>query len=249
MSATTHAPTFGCPHFPRCPGCPCVGRPYADQLASKRVRTLTAIAAALPDFDASRVAAVEPAPSDTAYRVQTKLMVAAPAREPVLGLYAPGSHRVLDVSGCALHDELLQRAIPAVRDVLTAERVPIHDRRRAGVRYVLLRASVADARVLVTLVTSRMPLPGADRLARRLRALIPLAGLLLNENASPGNVILGTHTTRVWGETVLRERYGAVTLSGSGPSVVVWTDHPEAVEAEGATVLPLSISTKGAHVA
>jgi len=49
--------------------------------------------------------------------------------------------------------------------------------------------------------------------------------------------------------TSLRERYGAVTLSGSGPSVVVWTDHPEAVEADGATVLPLGISTKGAHVA
>ena len=49
--------------------------------------------------------------------------------------------------------------------------------------------------------------------------------------------------------TSLRERYGAVTLSGSGPSVVVWTDHPQSVEAEGATVLPLAISTKGAHVA
>jgi homoserine kinase len=47
----------------------------------------------------------------------------------------------------------------------------------------------------------------------------------------------------------LRDRYGAVTLSGSGPSVVVWTDRPETVEADGATILPLAISTKGAHVA
>jgi len=219
MSATRDA-AFGCPHFPRCPGCPWVGRPYPDQLESKRVRTLTAIASALPDFDASRVAAVEAAPSATDYRVQTKLMVAAAARGPVLGLYAPGSHRVLDVSGCPLHDRLLQRAIPAVRDVLAAERIPIHDRHRAGVRYVLLRASLSQARVLVTLVTSRMPLPGVDRIARRLRALLPLAGLLVNENASRGNVILGTNTTRVWGEAVLRERYGAVTLA-AGPTAFV----------------------------
>lgn len=47
----------------------------------------------------------------------------------------------------------------------------------------------------------------------------------------------------------LRERYGSVTLSGSGPSVVVWTSNGTVVEAAGAQVLPLAISPRGAHVA
>ena len=211
---------LGCPHFPACPGCPWVGRPYADQLASKHRRVLTALADALPSGAPPPVDAVTPDLAETGYRVQAKLMVGGTRGGPVLGLYAPGSHRVLDVSRCPLHDPLLQRTIPAVRDALADEPVPIHGRGRTGIRYVLLRASIAEARVLVTLVSSRVPLPEAARLARRLRTAVPLAGLLVNENASAGNVIVGPHTERVWGEAVLRERYGDVTLA-AGPTAFV----------------------------
>ena len=113
-----------------------------------------------------------PALEPSGYRVQTKLMVGG-TRRLVLGLYAPGSHRVVDASGCPLHHPLLQRAIPAIRDALADEAVPLHGRGRTGVRYVLVRASLAEERVLVTLVSSRTPLPHAERLARRLRTAAP----------------------------------------------------------------------------
>lgn len=212
--------TFECPHFPTCPGCPWVGRPYAQQLASKHRRVAAALAAALPTEAAPVVEPVAPAPAQTGYRVQAKLMVGTSRHGTILGLYAPGSHRVLDVSRCPLHDPLLQQAIPVIRDALTDASVPLHGQGRTGVRYVLARVSVAEARVLVTLVSSRVPLPEADQLARRLRTALPLAGLLVNENTSTGNVILGSRTERIWGEEVLRERYGAVTLT-AGPTAFV----------------------------
>ncbi len=197
-----------------------MGRPYAAQLESKHVRVVAALAAAgIPEAE-SLVAAVTAAPSETGYRVQAKLMVGGSPERPVLGLYAPGSHRILDASRCPLHDPLLQRAIHAVRDALAATAMPLHERGRLGIRYVLLRASVAEARVLVTLVSSRVPLPGMPSFCRRLRIAVPLAGLLLNENTSTGNVIVGPHTTRVWGEETLRERYGTVTLA-AGPTAFV----------------------------
>lgn len=209
-----------CPHHPDCPGCPWVGRSYADQLHSKRHRVATALDAAFPSGAPVAVEPVAAATETVGYRVQAKLMVGVTRRGPVLGLYAPGSHRILDVSCCPLHDPLLQRAIPAVRDALAAESVPFHLRGQSGVRYVLVRASVADERVLVTIVSSLAPLPQAARLARRLRASVPLAGVLLNENATTGNVILGTRTDRIWGESTLRERYGDVTLA-AGPTAFV----------------------------
>lgn len=209
-----------CPHHPECPGCPWVGRAYADQLHSKRHRVASALEAAFPGGAPVTVEPVTAAAETVGYRVQAKLMVGVMRRGPVLGLYAPGSHRILDVSRCPLHDPLLQHAIPAVRDALAAESVPFHVRDRPGVRYVLLRASVAEERVLVTIVSSLAPLPQAARLARRLRASLPLAGLLLNENATTGNVILGTRTERIWGERTLRERYGDVTLA-AGPTAFV----------------------------
>jgi 23S rRNA (uracil1939-C5)-methyltransferase len=147
-------------------------------------------------------------------------MVGATAHGPVLGLYAPRSHRIVDASGCPLHDPMLQRTIPALRDELARAGVPLHARGRPGARYALLRASVAEERVLVTLVSSRVPLANAEHLARRLRTRVPLAGLLVNENASTGNVILGARTERVWGEAVLRERYGPITIA-AGPTAFV----------------------------
>jgi 23S rRNA (uracil1939-C5)-methyltransferase len=218
--APDHAATFACPHFPACPGCPWVGRTYAEQLRAKHARVSEALAAALPDLPAAVVASVVPADAQTGYRVQTKLMIGTTRHGPVLGLYAPGSHRILDVSGCPLHDPLLQRAIPAIRDALADAAVPFHRGGRNGVRYVLVRASVAEQRVLVTLVSSRTPLPDVATLSRRLRTTLPLAGLLVNENTSAGNVILGPHTERIWGEDVLRERYGDVTLA-AGPTAFV----------------------------
>jgi 23S rRNA (uracil1939-C5)-methyltransferase len=212
--------TFACPHFPDCPGCPWVGRPYAEQLRAKHARVTRALATTLPSVPATAIAPVVPADAQTGYRVQTKLMVGSTRRGPVLGLYAPGSHRILDVSRCPLHDPLLQRAIPAIRDALADAAVPFHRGGRTGLRYVLVRASVAESRLLVTLVSSRTPLPDVATLTRRLRTALPLAGLLVNENTSAGNVILGPRTERIWGEDTLRERYGDVTLA-AGPTAFV----------------------------
>src|SRR5690349_22684159 len=49
-------------------------------------------------------------------------------------------------------------------------RVPLHARGRPGVRYALLRASVAEERVLVTLVSSYTSRPASGTRVRRRRA-------------------------------------------------------------------------------
>jgi hypothetical protein len=49
---------------------------------------------------------------------------------------------------------LITRALPIVRALVLREQVPIHGPGRRGLRYLLLRASVAERRLLVTLVSS-----------------------------------------------------------------------------------------------
>lgn len=214
-----------CPHFPVCPGCPWIGRAYDRQLGDKRQIVVSALDAAGIAHSGVEILPVAAAPAHHGYRVQAKLMVAASRCGPVLGLYRSGTHRVADVSGCPLHDPLLQRAIPIVREALGRAAVPIHGGGRPGVRYVLLRTSVSEQRLLVTLVTSRVPLAAAPHLARDLRSRLPLAGLLLNENRSRGNVILGARITRVWGATELSERYGEVVLGASPLAFVQGNTH------------------------
>jgi 23S rRNA (uracil1939-C5)-methyltransferase len=191
-----------------------VGRVYDRQLADKRDLVAHALGATLGAGAAALVRPLVAAPAREGYRVQAKLAVSATRCGPRIGLYEPRTHRVLDTSGCPLHDPLIQAAIPAVRDALVAERLPIHGPARSGVRYLLLRASVSERKLMVTLVTSRPRLRLAG-FVRRLRGALPLSGLLLNENRTSGNVIVGPRLVPIWGEAVLRERYGAVELAGS----------------------------------
>lgn len=205
-----------CPHFPACPGCPWVGRPYDAQLVDKRTRVEVALRDALAKRAAAvPIAAVMPAPERTGYRVQAKLMLARTRSKVAIGLYRPGTHDVLDISGCPLHDPLITRALAVLRAALADTRVPIHGHGRPGLRYLLLRASVAERRLLATLVSSRVPLDAAPIIARQLRAALPVAGVLVNENTSAGNVIVGRRTQRIWGDAELRDRYGDVELVAS----------------------------------
>ncbi|MEB2286431.1 MAG: 23S rRNA (uracil(1939)-C(5))-methyltransferase RlmD [Myxococcales bacterium] len=242
MTSPSAAP-FGCPHFPDCVGCPWVGRPYEDQLASKHSRVAAALAAALPAAALPPLDAVTPAVARSGYRVQVKLVVGATRAGIVLGLYAPGTHRLVDASGCPLHDPLLQRAIPALREALAYEQVPVHARGRTGVRYALLRASVAEGRVLAMLVSSRAPLPRALQVAHRLRRVVPLAGLLVNENRTSGNVILGPRSEAIYGETVLRERYGDVVIA-AGPTAFVQANTRMAAHIYGAIAAAAEVDTR-----
>jgi 23S rRNA (uracil1939-C5)-methyltransferase len=207
-----------CRHFPRCAGCPLVAEPYERQLTRKlrlvRETVLATVGAEVP------IRAVVPAPAREGYRVQAKLMVHRGRRGTVLGLYAPGTHRVLDASDCPLHHPLLRRAAAAARAALDAMDVPIHGPGVAGVRYVLLRASEHARRVMVTLVSSRSALPGIGAVASMIGRAVPLAGLHLNLNTSAGNVIVGERTERIRGAPTLAERYGEVTLV-AGPTAFV----------------------------
>jgi 23S rRNA (uracil1939-C5)-methyltransferase len=218
-AATTEAARL-CRHFPDCPGCPWVDRPYPEQLDAKRVRVAEALRTTL---GGSVIEAVVPAVRQTGYRVQAKHVVARTRSGLTIGLYRPGTHHVADATGCPLHDRLIARILPVLRDALVRTAAPIHHTSHAshasgvqrGIRYALLRASLREQRVLVTLVSSRRRLPQADDLARMLRSAVPLAGLLVNTNTTGGNVIVGAETLRIWGEAELRDRYGAVDLSAS----------------------------------
>lgn len=220
-----------------------MGRPYEDQLAAKHRRVAAALAAALPAAVLPPLDAVTPAVARSGYRVQVKLVVGATRAGIVLGLYAPGTHRLVDASGCPLHDPLLQRAIPALREALAGERVPVHARGRSGVRYALLRASAAEGRVLAMLVSSRAPLPRALQVAHRLRRAVPLAGLLVNENRTSGNVILGPRSEAIYGETVLRERYGDVVIA-AGPTAFVQANTRMAAHIYGAIAAAAEVDTR-----
>ncbi len=187
---------------------------YREQLAWKRQSVVDAFSP-FPMLSSVSIPLPQPAPRRLGYRIQTKLAVVVEKGEPALGIYRRGSHVVQDISRCILHHPLIGNAIPVIRDAMAKARVPIHDSRRgrAGVRYLLIRASELEKKILLTLVSSCTPLPRVAKLLSYVRARLPVAGVHLNVNRSTGNVILGGQNFRVWGRSSLSESYGRLILA------------------------------------
>jgi 23S rRNA (uracil1939-C5)-methyltransferase len=99
-----------CPHGAECPGCPLLSLPYGAQLATKRKRVEDAIRH-FPELGAAWIADIVAADPIVSYRTRAKLV----ASGPLLGLYARGTHRVVDIAQCRVQDPEVFRVADGVR--------------------------------------------------------------------------------------------------------------------------------------
>lgn len=206
--------TPSCRAHGACGGCVLQHWHPASQLAWKE-QTLRARVASDPVLAAVPVAAAVASPLTLGYRNNSKL-VAARGRDGrlVLGGYAPRSHDVVELAGCAIVEPALEQAARVLREVLEEAGVePYHERRLTGVlRYAILRAN-AEGQVLVTLVTATDTFPAGPTIAERLRGHLPaVVGVIQNVNPTRGNVLYGDHQRTLGGVPFLEDRIGAVRL-------------------------------------
>jgi 23S rRNA (uracil1939-C5)-methyltransferase len=105
-----------CAHAALCPGCALIDRPLAAQLAAKAERVASAFApfAALAALRPEPVRAADPVVD---YRRRAKLAVAP---GPRIGLFARGTHQVLDLPGCRVLEPAIAASVAALRRLLAA---------------------------------------------------------------------------------------------------------------------------------
>jgi 23S rRNA (uracil1939-C5)-methyltransferase len=127
-----------CPHAQTCPGCPLLDLSYPEQLAHK-LELVRAELTAYRELTQLTLLPSQPAKTTFAYRTRAKLV----AEGPALGLYARGTHQVLDIPGCRVLDPMVASVVAALRGLLPRE--PL----LAGVD-----VAKAGAHLLVTLIAS-----------------------------------------------------------------------------------------------
>ncbi len=182
-----------CPHAPACPGCALIDRPYAEQLAAKRARVVAELAR-FPSVCAIDVDEAPPAPRPLGYRTRARLAVGAGA----VGLFAAGTHDVVDTPACRVLSPALLEAAAALRAALGAG---------ASVRHVELREDAAGA-VGLTLVTHRVEADARWPVQALRRACPRLASVAVNYNPIPDKQILGPETRVIWGAATLPAESG-----------------------------------------
>jgi tRNA/tmRNA/rRNA uracil-C5-methylase (TrmA/RlmC/RlmD family)/23S rRNA-/tRNA-specific pseudouridylate synthase len=186
-----------CPHADRCPGCPLIALSYEAGLALKAER-LERARGRYPELEhASGGAGVQAAASFESYRLRAKLVTDSAGR---LGLFAAGSHDVVDIPGCRVQARELADVARALRALLPLE-LPL--------RGVDLR--LCDGGVLVCLIVEGEPDRNAlERVERLLLARLPhVSGLALNI-AQPDSVqLLGARLEVRSGAAAQPHHFGA----------------------------------------
>ena len=203
-----------CPHAPDCAGCALIGTAYTRQLALKRERVETALAA-FPRLAGVEIGSIVGSPRVFGYRNQAKLVARRARRGLLLGVYRPGTHQVVDISRCPVHDPRITQVLAGVRQALAATDPPVYDERSGSgwLRYVVIRASAWKHSAQIILVVRDRNWSGEAALVGRLRRLPSVRSVTLNLNRSQGNVIFGERFIGVTREQSLLERVGGLTLT------------------------------------
>ncbi len=118
------------------------------------------------------------------------------------GLYAKGTHRILQGGPCLLEDTAAAAVVDAVRRCAAACRLPAYDEDRGTglLRHVLVRRGKATGQLMVVLVTSQPMLPGAKNFVQKLRQMCPdLTTVVQNINPKSTSAVLGPTCKTLWG--------------------------------------------------
>jgi 23S rRNA (uracil1939-C5)-methyltransferase len=161
------------------------------------------------------IGAIVGSPRVFGYRNQAKLVARRSRRGLLLGVYRPGTHEVVDISRCPVHDPRITQVLAGVRQAIAATDPPIYDERTGSgwLRYVVIRASAWKHSAQVILVVRDRTWSGEAALLGRLRRLPSVRSVALNLNRSQGNVIFGERFIGITKEQSLVERVGGLTLS------------------------------------
>ncbi len=195
-----------CPLFGRCGGCQLMHLSYEGQLAMKRQRVVDALER-IGKFTSPVVAPCQPSPSPLAYRNKIQM----PVVKGRLGLYARGSHQLVEVERCFIHCDLGERVLGIIRPMLESH--PEVDL----VKHLLIKTALSTQQLLVVLVTRSEREPRG--LAEQILASMPeIRGVVQNINPNEGNAILGRCFRTLAGEGSIEESLSSLTFKVSPAS-------------------------------
>ena len=119
------------------------------------------------------------------------------------GIYAQGTHRVIPVERCFLHQPALDKAVEAVRKAAAdCKYQPYDEDRRTGlIRHVLVRHSLTTDEVMAVLVTASPILPGSKAFVKKIRELCPnITTIVQNINPRSTSAVLGDKEKILYGK-------------------------------------------------
>ncbi|SMO86507.1 23S rRNA (uracil(1939)-C(5))-methyltransferase RlmD [Melghirimyces algeriensis] len=218
--ASPHRVKAPCPVFRECGGCQLQHINYPKQLELKRELVVETFSryTGRKDIPIQETIGME---TPWNYRNKAQLPLKNLDSRLVMGLYAAGSHRLIDVGNCGVQHPLTNQILETTRKVLEEMSVPVyHEKKHRGtIRYLATRIGLTTGEAQLILISRTSHLPYEAEVVRRLRERLPqVVSIVVNVNPQRTSRVFGEKTRVLWGEEKMKEKLGSLTFALSAPA-------------------------------
>ncbi|RXT04964.1 23S rRNA (uracil(1939)-C(5))-methyltransferase RlmD [Ammoniphilus sp. CFH 90114] len=205
-----------CPVYHECGGCQLQHMNYEGQLQSKKELVVEAFSRYMKTDKPLVIHETLGMDHPWSYRNKAQLQVGLANGKVITGLFAAGTHQLIDISDCPIQHPITNQIVQTTRDVLEQLGIPIYnERKRTGViRTVVARVGFQTENAQLTLVTVSDEIPKVKELILELRHRMPFVqSIMQNINDKKTSLIFGDRTKVLWGEATIDEKLGEVQFS------------------------------------
>ncbi|CCI87356.1 23S rRNA (uracil(1939)-C(5))-methyltransferase RlmD [Lactobacillus gigeriorum] len=181
---------------------------YLKQLEFKRNNVLESLKKYHPrGYAKYKVKPTIPAPDQWRYRNKAQYQIEFDHGKSKLGLFAPNSHRLIDLPEMPTQSIATQKTERAIKDLIAKLRVPIADYRKHldGIKTVVVRQAEASQEIQVTLITIGHKLRNLPELAQKIMQLEHVVSVYQNETDWRNPQVWGNKTEKLAGKNQIVE--------------------------------------------
>lgn len=168
-------------------------------------------------------------------------------REDILcGMYAAGTHQIIECEECPVEHPVGRRVVAAVRQIMARYGMaPYNEDTGAGfVRHVVVRVGAQSGEVLVTLVTNGREFTGSKNFCKELVRLVPeVTTVVQNINTRQTNVIFGEEEQVLYGPGFILDTLCGLSFRISSNSF--FQVNARQTEVLYSTAIALALGTEG----
>ena len=128
---------------------------------------------------------------------------------PISGVYEEGTHRVIPIDSCFIHNQKADEIIASIRGMLKSFKIKTYDEDTGYglLRHVLIRTGFASGEIMVVLVLSSPILPSKNNFVKALLKLHPeITTIVINVNDKRTSMVLGDKEQVIYGKGYIDDK-------------------------------------------
>ena len=209
-----HRQTPPCPIYDACGGCQLQHMTYSQQLVEKRDLVIQALERYLKGVNV-KVEKTIGMEDPWYYRNKSQFQTRLKGNKVIAGLFAEGSHQLLDIEQCIVQHPNTTRITNDVKRILEDLKIPIYDGKtmKGIIRTIVVRTGVETGEIQIVLITTRSKIPQKEFLVELIKNLDPkIVSIVQNINKEKTSLIFGEETLTLYGKDTIHEKLGDLSF-------------------------------------